>query len=55
MLFREFCPFRGYRFTEFEVSRRSNVPFTAHEDLENEISHTTEIWTDQSTRPAWIM
>ena len=48
-------PFRGCCFTKFEVSRRSNVPFTAHEHLENETSHTTEIWTEQSARPAWIM
>ena len=26
-----FVLFRGYRFTEFDVSRTSNVPFTAHE------------------------
>ena len=33
VLFREFCSVRGYHFTEFDVFRTSNGPFTAHEQL----------------------
>ena len=39
VLLESFVLFRGYRFTEFDVSRTSNFPFTAHEQWHSNMKY----------------